>query len=128
MLINFLFLKKTSVARLDPKIEQFEVRSTFVGFFAICLVAQGDRQLANDDEGAFVSPNLMRQLVLVLRLVMMMIIITIITIINIIITITIIITIINTIIIIGLVTAALVLLLYEIHFRSNIKFKFQHRS
>ena len=45
----------------------------------------------------------MRQLVLVLRLVMMMIIITIINIINII-----------TIIIIGLVTAALVLLLYEI--------------
>ena len=73
-------------------------------------MAQGDRQLANDDEGAFVSPNLMRQLVLVLRLVMMMIIITIITIINIINIITIIIT----IIIIGLVTAALVLLLYEI--------------
>ena len=73
-------------------------------------MAQGDRQLVNDDEGAFVSPNLMRQLVLVLRLVMMMIIITIITIINIINIITIIIT----IIIIGLVTAALVLLLYEI--------------
>ena len=104
--MNFLFLK-TSLARLEPEIEQFEVRSTFVGFFAICLVAQGDRQLANDDEGAFVSPNLMRQLVLVLRLVMMMIIITIINIINII-------TIIITIIIIGLVTAALVLLLYEI--------------
>ena len=75
--MNFLFFK-TSVAHLEPEIEQFEVWSTFVGFFAICLVAQGDRQLANDDEGAFVSPNLMRQLVLVLRLVMMMIIITII--------------------------------------------------
>ncbi len=118
--MNFLFFK-TFLARLEPEIEQFEVWSTFVGFFAICLVAQGDRQLANDDEGAFVSLNLMRQLVLVLRLVMMMIIITIINIINII-------TIIITIIIIGLVTAALVLLLYEIHFRSNIKFKFQHRS
>ena len=45
---------KTSVARLEPEIEQFEVRSTFVEFFAICLVAQGDRRLANDDEGAFV--------------------------------------------------------------------------
>ena len=48
--MNFLFLKKTSVARLDPKIEQFEVRSTFVGFFAICLVTQGDCKLANDDD------------------------------------------------------------------------------
>ena len=45
---------KTSVARLEPEIGQFEVRSTFVEFFAICLVAQGDRQLGNDDEGAFV--------------------------------------------------------------------------
>ena len=97
--MNFLFLK-TSLARLQPEIEQFEVWSTFVGFFAICLVAQGDRKLANDDEGAFVSPNLMRQLVLVLRLVMMIKIITIVTIITIITNIT-----------IGLLTAALVLLL-----------------
>ena len=29
---------KTSVARLEPEIEQFEVRSTFVGFFAIFKV------------------------------------------------------------------------------------------
>ena len=74
--------------------------STSVGFFAICLVAQGNRKLANDDEGALVRPNLMRQLVLVLRLVMMMKIITIVTIITIITNIT-----------IGLLTAALVLLL-----------------
>ena len=91
---------KTSVARLEPEIGQFEVRSTFVEFFAICLVAQGNRKLANDDEGALVRPNLMRQLVLVLRLVMMMKIITIVTIITIITNIT-----------IGLLTAALVLLL-----------------
>ena len=97
--MNFLFFK-TFLARLEPEIEQFEVWSTFVGFFAICLVAQGDRQLANDDEGALVRPNLMRQLVLVLRLVMMMKIITIVTIITIITNIT-----------IGLLTAALVLLL-----------------
>ena len=48
--MNFLFLK-TSVPRLEPEIEQFEVWSTFVGFFAICLVALGDRKLANDDDG-----------------------------------------------------------------------------
>ena len=44
---------KTSLARLEPEIEQFEVWSTFVGFFAICLVAQGDHKLANydDDDG-----------------------------------------------------------------------------
>ena len=44
---------ETSLARLEPEIEQFEVWSTFVGFFAICLVAQGDRKLANydDDDG-----------------------------------------------------------------------------
>ena len=62
--MNFLFLK-TSLARLKPEIEQFEVRSTFVGFFAICLVAQGDRQLASDDEGDLLW------VVLRLRLVMM---------------------------------------------------------
>ena len=48
--MNFLFFK-TFLARLEPEIEQFEVWSTFVGFFAICLVAQGDRKLANDDDG-----------------------------------------------------------------------------
>ena len=50
--MNYLFLK-TSLARLEPEIEQFEVWSTFVGFFAICLVAQGDHKLANydDDDG-----------------------------------------------------------------------------
>ena len=43
----FLFLK-TSVARPEPVIEQFEVRSTLVGFFATCLVAQGDWQILLD--------------------------------------------------------------------------------
>ena len=47
--MNFLFFK-TFLARLEPEIEQFEVWSTFVGFFAICLVAQGDHKLANDDD------------------------------------------------------------------------------
>ena len=47
--MNFLLLK-TSLARLEPDIEQFEVWSTFVWFFAICLVTQGDCKLANDDD------------------------------------------------------------------------------